>query len=81
MVGVTPLEIGHLLIEQRRTGDEFRVVEKAVQFMHGLLAGRVIDPGARTKLEAGVASSTAELMRLGQRMLDLDASVAVASHT
>ena len=75
------MDIGHLLIEQRRTGDEFRVVEKAVQLMHGLLAGRGIDPGTRTKLEAGVTSSTAELMRLGKRMLELDASVTAAAHT
>jgi hypothetical protein len=75
------MEIGHLLVEQRRTGDEFRVVEKSLQLMRVLLAGRGIDPGARAKLEAGVTSSTAELMRLGQRMLDLDASVTAASHT
>ena len=73
------MEVGHLLVEQRRTGDEFRVVEKAVLLMHGLLAGRRIDPGARAKLEAGVTSSTAELQRLGQRMLELDASVTIAS--
>jgi hypothetical protein len=66
-------------VEQRRIGNEFRVVEKAVQLMHGLLAGRRIDSGARAKLEAGVTSSTAELMRLGKRMLELDASVIVAS--
>ena len=41
------MEIGHLLVEQRRTGDEFRVVEKSIQLMHGLLAGAGIDPGAR----------------------------------
>ena len=73
------MEIGHLLIEQRRTGDEFRVVQKAVQLMHGLLAGRRIDPGARANLEVSVISSTAELIRLGKRMLDLDASVIAAS--
>ena len=73
------MEIGHLLIEQRRTGDQFRVVEKAIHLMHGLLAGRGIDPGARANLEAGVISSTAELLRIGKRMLDLDASVTAAS--
>jgi hypothetical protein len=50
------MEIGHLLIEQRRTGDQFRVVEKAIHLMHGLLAGRGIDPGARANLEAGAYS-------------------------
>ena len=73
------MEIGHLLIEQRRTGDEFRVVEKSLQLMHALLAGRRIEPDARAKIEAGVSSSTAELMRLGKRMLDLDASVTAAA--
>ena len=47
--------------------------------MHGLLAGQRIDPDARAKIEAGVSSSTAELMRLGKRMLDLDASVIAAA--
>ena len=40
---------------------------------------RNVDPADRTEMEAGVIARTAELMRLGKRMLELDASVTVAS--
>ena len=73
------MELGPLLVEQRRIGDEFRVAEKAIQEVQKLLARRDIDPASRARMEAGVASSVAELMRLGQRMLELDASVRVAA--
>ena len=46
-----------LLTEQRRVGDEFRTVEKAVLGFKNLLSG------------------TCELLRLGTRRLELDASV------
>ena len=72
-------EIGPLLVEQRRIGDEFRVVERAVQELHNLIAARNVDPVDRTEMEAGVISRTAELMRLGKRMLELDASITMAS--
>jgi hypothetical protein len=73
------MEIGPLLVEQRRIADEFRVVEKAMQEVQRLLARRDTDPASRARMEAGVASSFAELMRRGQRMLELDASVTIAS--
>jgi hypothetical protein len=73
------MEMEPLLIEQRRIGDEFRVAEKAIQETHRLLAGKQIDPAARARMEAGLSSRTAELMRLGQRMLELDASVTIAT--
>jgi CheY-like chemotaxis protein len=72
-------EIGPLLVEQRRIGDEYRVVEKAVQELHNMLAARNVDPVDRTEMEAGVTSRTAELMCLGRRMLELDASVTAAA--
>ena len=75
------MEIGPLLVEQRRIGDEFRVVEKSIQELHSRLAARNVDPVDRIEMEAGVISRTAELMRLGKRMLELDASVTVASRT
>ena len=34
------MEIGPLLVEQRRIGDEFRVAEKAIQEVQKLLARR-----------------------------------------
>ncbi len=42
------------------------------------LLGRALDPADRPGLEAGVASRTAELARLGQRALELDAAVDAA---
>jgi hypothetical protein len=73
------MEIGPLLLEQRRVGDEFRVAEKAIQDVQRLLVGSEIDPAARARMEVAVASRIAELMRLGQRLLELDASVTAAS--
>ena len=73
------IDIGSLLVEQRRIADEFRVVEKAIQELHKLLAAKNVDPVNRTKMETGVIAHTTELMRLGKRMLELDASVTTAS--
>ena len=74
-------EIRPLLVEQRRIGDEYRVVEKSIQELHNMLAATNVDPVDRTEMEAGVISRTDELMRLGKRMLELDASVTAASRT
>ena len=73
------MDIRPLLIEQRRIGDEFRVAEKSLLILRQLLLGRALDPADRPGLEAGVASRTAELERLGKRRLELDASVAAAA--
>ncbi len=73
------MDIGPLLVEQRRVGDEFRIVEAAVRKMHGTLAGRRLDTTTRSKIEACVISTTTELIRLGQRRLELDASVCAAT--
>jgi hypothetical protein len=73
------MEIGPLLVEQRRISDEFRVVESAIREMQKQLAKRRIDPADRMRMEAGVATSTAELMRLGRLRLELDASVTTAA--
>ena len=72
-------EISPLLVEQRKIGDEFRVVEKAIQEIHTLMAAKNVEPTDRAEMEAGVLVRTAELMRLGRRMLELDASLAIAS--
>ena len=71
--------ISPLLVEQRQIGDEYRAVEKAIRKLHELMATRDVDPSARAEMEADVVLRTAELMRLGQRMLKLDASVTIAS--
>jgi hypothetical protein len=73
------MEIGQLLVEQRRIGDEFRIVEAAVQQMHKTLAGRHIDAATRSQISALVISTTAELIRLGRMQLDLDAAVCAAN--
>jgi DNA-binding response OmpR family regulator len=71
--------ISPLLVEQRQIGDEYRVVERAIRELHNLMATRNVDPTDRAEMEADVITRTAELMRLGQRLLELDASVTVAS--
>jgi hypothetical protein len=73
------MEIRSLLIEQRRIADEFRVAEKSLIILRQLLLARALDPADRPGLEAGLASRTAELTRLGQRRLELDASVTAAN--
>jgi DNA-binding response OmpR family regulator len=74
-----PTAISPLLAEQRQIGDEYRVVERAIQALHDLMAARNVDPTDRAEMEADVIARTAELMSLGQRLLELDASVTVAS--
>ena len=74
-----PTAISPLLAEQRQIGDEYRVVETAIQGLHDLMAARNVHPTDRAEMEADVIARTAELMRLGRRLLELDASVTVAS--
>ena len=73
------MEIGPLLVEQRRIADKFRVAEKALQEAHRLLAVRVLDRPTRERLLASLPAQTAELIQLGQRRLELDASVTLAA--
>ena len=73
------IEIGPLLVEQRRISDEFRVIERSITELHGMLGARNVDQADRAEMELGVISRTDELMRLGKRMLELDAAVTVAS--
>ena len=76
---VSQIEISPLLVEQRQIGDEYRVAERALQELHHRIAVKNVAPSQRAEMEADVITRTAELMRLGQRMLELDASVTVAS--
>ena len=77
--GVSKDQLAPLLVEQRRIADEFRVVEKGIQELHKLLEAKHVDPADRTVMELAVISRTDDLMRLGKRMLELDASVTIAS--
>ena len=72
-------EFSPLLTEQRQIGDQFRVVEKEIEALHGTLADRNVEAPDRAEMEASVTTRTAELMRLGRRMLELDASVTITS--
>ena len=74
-----PTAISPLLVERQQIGDEYRVVERAIQELHNLIATKNVDPTDRTEMEADVIARTAELMRLGRRMLEIDASVTIAS--
>jgi hypothetical protein len=73
------MEVGPLLVEQRRVGDEFRIVEKAVQQVHKELVNGHLNAAMRSQIEARAVSTTTELRRLGQRRLDLDAAVSAAN--
>ena len=73
------MDIRPLLVEQRRTGDEFRVAERGVYQLQKSLSGRGVDAAARARMEDAMTSRWAELVRLGQRMLELDALVARAA--
>jgi len=64
-----------LLKEQRRVGDEFRAVEKTVLGFKNLLSGSGLTAPTRARAEAMLSTSTSELLRLGARRLELDASV------
>jgi DNA-binding response OmpR family regulator len=67
-----------LLVEQRKIGDEYRAAEKEIQELHNVMATRV-EPTDRAEMEADIAVRAAALMRLGQRLLQLDTSVTKAS--
>jgi hypothetical protein len=73
------MDIGPLLIEQRRIADEYRRAEKTLQALRQQVLSDDNTPTDRHGLEAVVASRTAELERLGQRMLELDVSVTAAA--
>jgi hypothetical protein len=73
------MEIGPLLVEQRATGDEFRVVEKDIQKLQKVLSGRGVGEGERRQSEEALAFGWVELHRLSRRMIELDASVTIAA--
>ena len=68
-----------LLLEQRRVGDEYRVVEKEIDELRYMLGAGGATIADRAAMEAGVVNRTTDLLLLRQRMLELDAAVTVAS--
>jgi hypothetical protein len=73
-----PTEMSPLLVEQQRVGDEYRVVEKAIDELRNMLASPEGCPD-RATMEEGVVARTTDLLLLRQRMLELVAAVTVAS--
>jgi hypothetical protein len=76
---ISKLEIGPLLVEQRRIADEYRALEKVVTALHQSLAATTFDQAGRAEMRLDLDARTAELMQLGRRMLELDASVTIAA--
>jgi DNA-binding response OmpR family regulator len=76
---ISKIEIGPLLAEQRHIADEYRAIEKVLKVLHQSLVATSFDQVARDETEASIATRTAELMRLGRRLLQVDASVTIAS--
>ena len=70
------MEIAPLLVEQRTTGDEFRVVEKGMQKLQKVLYGRGVGAVERRQSEEALVFGWVELHRLSRRMLELDAALA-----
>ncbi len=68
-----------LLVEQRRCGDEYRVVEKEIDLLRNMLTAGGVAIADRAAIEADIVARTTDLMLLRQRMLELDAAVTVAS--
>ena len=73
-----PTAVNPLLVEQRRLGNEYRVVEKEIDELRNMLA-RPEGCADRAATQGGIADRTTDLMLLRQRMLELDAAVTVAS--
>ncbi len=76
---IAKLERGPMSDEQRRIADEYRTVEKVVQALRRSLATTGFDQLRRAKTRENIASSSAELMRLAQQLLDLKGSNTVTS--
>ena len=74
-----PTAISPLLVEQRRCGDEYRVVEKEIDLLRNMLTAGGVVIADRAAMEAAVVARTTDLMLLRQRMLELDAAVTAAS--
>jgi DNA-binding response OmpR family regulator len=71
-----PTEMNPLLVEQRRVGDEYRVVEKVIGELRNLMATSDAEVIDRAAMEADVVARTTDLMLLRQRMLELERTVA-----
>lgn len=73
------MDIGALLIEQRRTGDEYRSTEKMLAVFQARLAASDFNAQDRAQIELAASNINAELQRVGKRLLELDAAVTAAN--
>ena len=74
-----PIEISPLFVQLRQVVDEYRVIEREIGVLHAMMAARDVDPADGAKMEAAVVTRNAALIRLGQRMLEIDDAVGLAS--
>ena len=72
-------EISPLFVQKRQVVDEYRVIEREIGVLHAMMAARDVDPAARAKMEAAAVTRTEALMRLGERLLEIDDAVGLAS--
>lgn len=73
------MDIGPLLVEQRRLGDEYRSTEKMLHLFEARLTARGLKAADRAKIETVVNETRATLERLWNRMLELDAAVTASA--
>ncbi len=73
------MDIGPLLIEQRRVGDEYRRAERKLEAFAAQLVTPGLEAGARAEIEAAVDDAQAVLKVLWDRMLELDAAVTASA--
>jgi hypothetical protein len=73
------MDIAPLLVEQRRVGDEYRSTEMMLQTFEAQLKARALDADDRAKVEEAAGNARAELERLWDRMLELDAAVTASA--
>lgn len=71
---IARIERGPLPDDQRRIVGDYRTVEKVVVGLHKSLAANRFNRSDRAEAAASIVSRTAELMRLGQQIVELDAS-------
>jgi hypothetical protein len=73
------MDIRSLLIEQRQTGDKFRVAERDALRLQKMLSGSGIDDATRRQAEEALTYGQEEMARLSKQMLELDVSVTIAA--
>lgn len=70
---IAKIERGPLPADQRRMAEEYRAVEKIVVTLHNSLKSKNFNRSDRADAVATIASRTADLMRLGRQMIELNA--------